>query len=94
MKQIEDFVGLLKDFTADLAKITPPSDLAAAHATYVDGYQRLTNSLEQIVAALKAKDAAAMLTAAGAVLKVVQDPAVPEAESAIEAALGFSLYSQ
>jgi hypothetical protein len=35
-----------------------------------------------------------LLTGAGAIMKVAQDPAMPEAENQIEAALGFSLSSE
>ena len=52
--------------------------------------QRLTAALDQIVAALKAKDAAAMLKAKAALTAVQTDTSIPEAEKKIQDALGFS----
>jgi hypothetical protein len=92
----QDFASLLGEFVLALGRIEPPQSLAAAHATYADGYQKISTALSQELDAMAAKDVPAVLTAAAELLTVLadKDGSRAAAESTLESALGFSLSSE
>ena len=93
LASVQAFTDALRGFVTGLAKIKAPADLADTHAKYLDVLTRLSASFDKFYTAVKAKDNAAILTAAAEMATIIQneDTAMTDAEAALEKALGFSL---
>jgi hypothetical protein len=90
---LQQFADAVKALVAGLQKIQAPQDLADAHAKYRDVLGKLSAGFDTLLAAIKAKDNAAAVTAMTGIATLFQqeDAAMTSAEATLEKALGFSL---
>jgi N-acetylneuraminic acid mutarotase len=96
-KAMADGSLLFKAFVLALAKAEPPQSLAAAHATYLSGNQKMSAAFDQMLEAMK--EAAATQKASGIIEAVIpllsvienETASMTEAEKTLRAALGVEM---
>jgi N-acetylneuraminic acid mutarotase len=94
---IREMVGVYEAFILALTKVDPPASLAAAHATYLDGLQKMSAALDRMLEAMgettATQDASGVLQTVAEGFTVLADvnPSTVEAEKTLRSALGVEM---
>ena len=91
LKVAQDFDNVVHAVVGDLKKIEPPSQLASAHADYLQAWQGMAKGADQMLQALKA-GGASDVNEAFLTLQSSQEQ-ITQTQSTLENALGFELFS-